>query len=88
MKCQSQVLKIRRVRFNGKSNKSNIAGCPLCLTGVKENVPLSLSRCEKVKIFPPKGFFISLLAQARESQMVEFGIYSEEGKLRPIGKHD
>ena len=35
------------------STKSNVAGCPLCLTGVKENVPLSLSRCEKVEIFVP-----------------------------------
>ena len=25
-----------------------VTGCPLCLSGVRENVPVSLSRCEKV----------------------------------------
>ena len=32
-----------------------LSGCPLCLTGVRENVPLSISRCEKVENFTSKA---------------------------------
>ena len=65
--------------------KGQFAGCPLCLTGVRENVPLSLSRCEKVP-FTLKTLFFFAQTQVREHQMVEFGTYSDEGKLRPIGE--